>query len=290
MRSIIIVGYDRTPSSERALLEAGREAAWRGATVKVVHAVHRFPAVPSMSYIPLDLEESVSYAASEMAAFGAGNLRSRYPGLTVESEAVAGAPHEVLTAAARNADLLVLGSRGRGGFTELLLGSVALRTLAHSICPTMVVRAGERESRDTVLVAVDIEDAGDAMLNFAFAEATARSAHLHVLSVQDMGWARAYTGDTEESRSLSAQAVTDAEKRLDQVLYQWRAQYPEVQVDTEVIDGNPGAVLVDAARRADMVVVGAHRHGGGRPGVRLGPIAHTLLHHADCPVVVVPRA
>ena len=171
-----------------------------------------------------------------------------------------------------------------------MLGSVSLRTLTHTSCPTMVVRGAEHPAHDVVLVAIDLEDPADAMLNFAFAEAGRRSALLRAVSAWDMSWARWYYPDTEEVRKACAQAVAKAGTLLDRKLYTWRAQYPEVRIEPEVVDGAPGAVLTAAAEQADLVVAGAHRLGDGYDGLRLGPVAHTLLHHADCPVVIVPRS
>lgn len=141
MRSTIVVGYNRTLPSGRALLEAGREAELRGADIIVVHAFD-----PGSDAHPnAGTEAAVREAAAGTAAFGAGVLRHRYPRLAVHSEAIAGAPHEVLATAARRADLLVLGVRGEAGGTGgQRLGPVPELTLARTPCPTMVVRGPER--------------------------------------------------------------------------------------------------------------------------------------------------
>ena len=288
----VVVGYDHTPSSERALAAAGREAAWRGASVTVVHAFHWVPAATPMTYAPLRVEETVKEAATEIATLGGDFLRYRYPGMTVHEEVVSGAPAQVLATAARDADLLVVGDRGRGGFADLLLGSVSLRTVGQAPCPVMVVRGGEdeeREPRDTILVAVDIEDPADEVLDFAFAEASRRSARLKAINVWDISWA-VYVADSDEARRASLQAVADLESALKRLLAPWQAKYPDVRLDYEAADGTPSAVLNRATTDADLIVAGAHRHGGGRDGVWVGPIAHALLQHAACQVAIVPRA
>jgi len=76
-----------------------------------------------------------------------------------------------------------------------------------------------------------------------------------------------------------------AEAALTRSLEPWRDKYPDVVAEHELSGGDPATVLVDATAHADLIVVGARRRGGG---VRLGPIAHTLLRHADCSVAVVP--
>lgn len=285
----VVVGYDHTPSSEVALIEAGREATWRGAMVKVVHAAHISAVLIPMTATPPGFKAIAEDTAAKIAALGAGALRERYPGLAVESVGDFGAPPEVLATVSSEAELLVLGSRGLGGFSGMLLGSVVLRTLARTRCPVMVVRGGEHEPRGAVLAAVDVEDPSQTVLDFAFTEAAAGSVPLHAVNVQDLTWARMYVGDTAESRILASEAMGAAEKAVKQLLASGRTRYPDVRVEAAVLDAVPSAALVQATKEVDVVVTGAHRHGGGRPGVRLGPVTHALVHHAHCPVVVVPR-
>lgn len=284
----VVVGYDHTPSSERTLAEAGREADRRGASLTVVHAFHRIPTAPAVTHTPPRVEESVKDAAEEIASLGADFIRYRHPGMTVHEKVAAGAPADILAAAALDADLLVVGDRGRGGFSDLLLGSVSLRTVAHATCPVMVVRGGGHDPRGTVIAAIDIEDPAEELLDFAFAEASARSARLKVLGVWDSSWA-VYVCDDDQVRRASEQAVAAVETALKQLIAPWQAKYPGVRVDVEAGDGSPSAILTSATASADLIVAGAHRHGRGR-GMRVGPIAHTLLQHAECSVAIVPRA
>ncbi|GAA2008884.1 universal stress protein [Catenulispora subtropica] len=302
MKPTVVVGYDRTPPSERALIEAGREAAWRGASVTVVHAFHWMPVTAPMTYVPMSVQRSLTTAAEEAAADAVHTLNHRYPGMKVESAVVAGPAADALTEASRDADLLVLGNRGRGGFTGLLLGSVSTRALAFASCPTMIVRGTPRDLLDTIVLALDAEDPAEELLEFAFAEASHRDARLRVVNARDLDWgraARAEQGDAqdagkaeeaEEADRARAQVLTDVRGALGRLLSPWLTRHPRVRLSTEVADGTPGAVLTAATTHADLVIVGAHRHADGHPGMRLGPVTQTLLHHADCPVVVVPRA
>jgi nucleotide-binding universal stress UspA family protein len=289
MQSTVVVGYDHMPPSERALLEAAREAAWRGAALTVVTAFQWLTPTPPMTFSPLDMEASVGKSAAEIAEHGADVARSRYPGMTVTAVAEDGPAAATLAAAARSAELLVVGNRGRGGFAGLLLGSVSVRALSDSSVPTMVVRGSERGPRDLVVAAVDVEDPGDTTLEFAFAEASRRGARLEVLNAWDMPWFLEDTQRAVDFDGVFRQAVADRDADLKAVALAWQAGFPDVRVTERVVDGSPAAVLVEASRRADLVVVGAHRRSDGRPGMRVGPVAHSLAHHADCPVVVVPR-
>lgn len=288
MKSTVVVGYDRTPHSERALVQAAREAAWRGASLTVVHAYNWMPPTTPMTYPPASVEQSILSSAEEIAEHGADVARSRFPGMHVEARAMSGSAAEVLTTTARGADLLVVGNRGRGGFAGLLLGSVSMRALTESCVPTMVVRGELRDPHDVILVAVDIDEPADELLDFAFTEASRRGARLEAVTVSDTTWATEY-GESDEIRHAAAQAATDLDAALEAVVHIWHAKHPDVRVSHSVAGGTPAAVLTAATAHADLIVVGAHRHGDGRHGMRLGPIAHALAHHAECPVVVIPR-
>jgi nucleotide-binding universal stress UspA family protein len=289
MESIVVVGYDRSPHSERALVQAAREAAWRGAALTVVHAYSWMPPTTPTTFTPADIEESVRRGAEEIAEHGADLARSRFPGMHVEARAIAGGAAESLASTARGADLLVVGDRGRGGFTGLLLGSASLRALTESCVPTMVVRGAHRDPHDVILVAIDIADPADELLDFAFTEAARRGARLEAVTVWDISRAAEYAGDTDTIRHGAAQATADLDAALDAVVRTWHAKHPEVRVSHQVADGTPAGVLTAATSHADLIIAGAHHQSGGRHGMRVGPIAHALLHHADCPVVVVPR-
>ena len=291
MQSTVVVGYDQTPHSERALVEAAREATWRGASLVVVNA-YAFTSMPTATpvpYVPIAHNETIQQVAAEIAEHGAEIVRSRFPAVPVESKVFSGVPGYSLATAARAADLLVVGNRGRGGFAGLLLGSVSMRALTESCVPTMVVRGQERDPQGVVLAAVDIEQPADDLLDFAFAEASRRGARLEAVTAWDMSWAADYAGDSEEVRRATDQATADLDAALDALVHTWSAKYPDVQATHRVADGTPPAVLTEASRHADLLVVGARHHGDGRHGMRVGPVGHSVLHHADCPVVVVPR-
>jgi len=180
-----------------------------------------------------------------------------------------------------NADLLVVGHRGRGGF--LRRGSAALRTVARATCPALVVRGSEHRRRGTVVAAVDVGDHAEELLDFAFTEAASRGARLKAVSAPAAQWPRL------SARRASGHAAERAEEALEHLLESWPERYPDVVTDHELIEGSPTAFLTGATTYADLIVVGAHRRADGRHGMKLGPVAKTLLQHADCPVAVVPH-
>lgn len=290
MKPTVVVGYDRSPSADRALAQAGREAAWRGAAVEVVTAFHWIAVTTPVAYVPMNVEAALKTGAEEMANAGARWLREHQPGMSVGSRAIAGATADVIASAARNAELLVLGNRGRGGFAGLLLGSVSTRTLGFASCPTMIVRGTPTEPAGSIVLGLDIDDPGEESIEFAFAEAALRRARLRVISAWGVDRAGGFDpGIAAEIALAKARTAVGARTTLETLLNPWPAKYPDVRLDIEVTDDTPGAALVKAGETAGLIVAGAHRRGDGGLGMRVGPIAHAVLHHAQCPVVIVPR-
>jgi nucleotide-binding universal stress UspA family protein len=218
-------------------------------------------------------------AAAERAARTA-------PGLLIDSDPLNGEPARAITESGSGAQMLVLGSRGIGAFTALLLGSVSRYATSHASCPVVAVRDEAPSPHGLVGVGVgDLDTCGDA-LTFGFEEASLRKASL--LAVH--AW---HTPQTDISRAgqMSAapeqQAVAaDAGRHLTALLDEWRAKYPDVPVSQEVVHGHPGRALVSLSARADLAVVGRHTRHPGLPGP--GSVRPAVLNHAHGPVVTVP--
>lgn len=287
----VVVGVDDVDQSSHALDLAGREAELRGAPLLIAHAYHRIPpglaavadaagAVPAGTVLEADAEPLAG--ALEL-------VDADHPEVEARAHVLSGSPGSALAALAGDASLLVLGHRGRGGFAGMLLGSVALRTLARARCPVAVAR-GKRRAMNRVLVGLDVEDAakGRAPLGFAFAEAVARGAELAVLHVwEDRGY---FYPDPMGDYTRDHLTTLDSEHhgRLEEMLEPWRREHPDVVVDVVIEGGSASRGLVDASGYADLLVVGGRPHGDGE-GMRVGGLAYALLHHARCPVVIVPE-
>ena len=140
-KPFIVVGTDGSPHAERALEFAAEEARRRDAIVHVVTAWHVPAAVYRPGFAPTvnpSLEESTQEAAEDVAARAAEDLRAQ--GLEAETSVCHGQAADALVQQAEGADLLVVGSRGHGGFSGLLLGSVGQQCAQHAPCPTVIVR------------------------------------------------------------------------------------------------------------------------------------------------------
>jgi nucleotide-binding universal stress UspA family protein len=291
MDAIVVVGYDESPASQEALEAAAQEAELRGAELVLVHAFHWVVPASPVSVVPRDLEEGCREAAELIAARGLMHARARHPDLRVRTHTVAGDASDTVTTAAADADLLVVGTRGRGGFQGLLLGSVAQRIVAKAPCPVLVTRARTAEPRGRVLAALDVAEDNAELLEFAFGEAERRGLALHALHVWGDPWSRDYDV-REDAVAAAKRTIEDLEQRTADSLRPFRDRFAHVSADAVVYTGSIGKLLVQASSTADLVVVGARRqrHAGGmKPGgMRIGPAAHTLLMHSECPVALVP--
>ena len=285
----IVAGTDGSEESLRAVGWAAREAALRGAPLRIVSAEEAPPGMISragpdeqkrVTDVLLGERDHALTAAAERAAKTAA-------GVLIDTDVVTGSVDDAVTQAGSGALMLVLGSRGRGEFTALVLGSVSRYAASHASCPVVVVRDEPPSPYGLVGVGVaDLDSCGDA-LTFAFEEASLRQASLLALHA----W---HTPPTEISRAGSAphesaaEASAGAAGHLTSLLDDWRAKYPGVQVSQEVVHGHPGRALVGLSARADLVVIGRSAGHSGRPG--RGSIRHALLSHAHGPVVTVPSA
>ena len=136
----IVVGIDGSESSQRALEWAAAEARLRGAPLRVVHS---WLEVFVDGYFPAPAiyeREAIEQAAQELLDKSVASIPSGSPELSVQGVLVHGQPEVVLLDQADDADLVVVGSRGRGGFAGLLMGSVSQRVVHHAPCPVVVVR------------------------------------------------------------------------------------------------------------------------------------------------------
>lgn len=288
MNTTVAVGFDRTPSSEFALHVAAREADRRGGSLVVITAYH-WPTPPG-PWPPASAttEADARKAAEEIAEYGANQVRPHCPDLPIEPRAAAGYAGRVLAEAGRTADLLVVGNRGTGGFHGLRLGSTSLRALAGTCCPVIVVRGNALDVHQRIVAAVDIDQDCDAVLDFAFDEAARRRAGLTVMHIWDEPWIVYYGQQDPGTAEDIARIQREREDRLAALVRSAGAHHPAVHAFHQVGTGSTAGLLVDASQRADLLVTGARRHADGRHGLLLGPVTQVLLHHAHCPVAVVP--
>ncbi|MGW1124472.1 universal stress protein [Streptomyces sp. NPDC002526] len=289
MRLPVVVGVDGSEPGLEAVDWAADESVRHGLPLRVVHASlwERYEGVLPARTSDRPFDEVV---AENIVAVAAERARRRAPDLDVTAEVLAEDPAGALLREAAEAAAVVVGSRGRGGFASLLLGSVGLIVAARSRGPVVVVR-GDREARDSrhgrILVGIAEHDEDPPVLRFAFREAAARDAELDAVCV----WRRP-AHEPAAHPLMSGGGAGHHEGRaaevLDRTLEPVARAYPGVRLRRSTVEGVPHRVLTERSAAADLLVVGARRR-HGLVGLELGRVAHRSLHHASCPVAVVPN-
>ncbi|MFB8248922.1 universal stress protein [Streptomyces sp. NPDC055952] len=290
MTKPVVVGVDGSPSSLDAAETASGEARIRGAELRLVHAFGRSSAHlpaggPPWSPAGTGVRELVdgTLAVAERRA------RDAAPHVAVTRDVTLGDPLAVLEIASRTASLVVVGSRGLGAVGGLLLGSTSVHLAAHSHCPVLVVR-GRPHPAGPLVLAVDESPVSGHAARFAFTEAHLRGVGLTLLHVCRPGDPEAYDGPADPPFVTYDEALlrTKAEHVLDTVLAGRAERYPDVTVTRRTVVGRVRHSVVEASAGAQLLVVGARGH-GGFTGPLLGSVSQAALHHAHCPVAVVPH-
>ncbi|MFG2269662.1 universal stress protein [Streptomyces chartreusis] len=295
----VIAGVDGSAESLAAAEWAAREAVRRDRPLRLVHAWNWHPRQGAGE----PATAAQRYLGRRALRQAEDRIRRTCPGAKLDDEQIEGPATTALLRAAACADLLVLGSRGLSGFTGFLIGSVALGVVARATTPVVLVREGEEASdehlsaddgspsvrtgyRDVVL-GIDLGDPCDEVIEFAFEAARVRGARLRVVHAWQTP-SPPGLGPGEVGLVNGPEQADEWLAFLTAVLNQWRDKYPEVEVAETVTEGRARSVLVRAATGASLLVVG--RRMTERPaGPRIGPITHAAIHHAGCPVAVVPH-
>lgn len=283
-RTDVVVGFDGSAPSRTALRHAVAQARLRGAPVRVIAAFDynwqggRFGGVEV-------LEQAVRQNFQTMVDEAIVEIRTTTPGLAITGAAVLGSAGPVLADASRAAALVVVGNRGHGGFGGLMLGSVGQHVATHARCPVIVVRGTVDTTDGPIVVGADGSDRADHTLSVAFEEAARRGTALIAIRAYQLPVPHGLMSigtvpfDPAELKRAAAEALATSVRP-------WREKYPDVKVETLVAQGSAGRVLVDVSSTAGLVVVGSRGH-GAIAGTLLGSVGLQLLHHADCPVLIV---
>ncbi|MFI7317066.1 universal stress protein [Streptomyces venezuelae] len=282
----LIIGVDGSDPSLRALDWAVDKAAAHGVPLRVVHASRWEWYEGHTPSFDIN-RSSVQVLSEHIVASAVERAQSRVTSVQVTGEVLPEDPALALVRVGAEAGAVVLGSRGHGELAELLVGSVSLSVAARATVPVIVVR-GEAKNvtggfRTVVLGVDDARDSASAV-EFAFQHALTTHASLTVLHAwrcpaREM--ADIPLADPEEHQGR-------AEEQVELAVREAMTAHPEVTVHRRAVEGHPRTVLLDAAREADLLVVGARRR-KGHVGMQLGPVNHAVLHHAACPVAVVPH-
>jgi nucleotide-binding universal stress UspA family protein len=278
MASRIVVGVDGSPGAVRALAWAGAEADRSGAELTIVGA-WVYGGFGDDVLTQEDAELVVEQAAASVA--------DQYPAVSVKHLLCKESAAHSLIEASRGADLLVVGSRGFGGFRSLLLGSVGQHCLTHSPCSVAIIRGHDDAQTNTsatnphrIVVGVDGSDGSNLALDWAAIEASRTGALLEVVG----SWV--FPGTSGYVFAAVVGVPEAAREVVDEALARVARVAPHVATMGKTSEDPPAVSLVNASRGADLLVVGSRGLGAFR-GLLLGSVGHHLAMHAHGSVVVV---
>jgi nucleotide-binding universal stress UspA family protein len=288
----IVVGVDGSESGARAVSWALDEAVLRGLPVRLVHVMPRWAFEMPETGRHAAVGRWAREEASDLLTRTWEDARRQKPSVEVVSQLLPGDPRTVLLTASTHEAMLVVGSHGTGGFSGMLLGSVAAGVAGRASCPVVVVRHPPQiADSGEIVVGVDGSLHSRAALEMAYAEAACRSGPVRAV----YAW-RKLTGAIWDRLPFSADAAAlygthrnenDARRMLAEAIAGLAERYPDVKLVEQVEHGHPVDVLIQASTAAELLVVG-HRAGHAVAGLTLGSVARGVLHHARCPVAIVP--
>ncbi|MEU9882306.1 universal stress protein [Streptomyces phaeochromogenes] len=278
----ITVGADGSAESLAAVHWAAREAVRRSLALRVVHAWEKSDGEDRTG----DVRDALAETAREVT--------DRHADLPVTTDVLEGDRVEALVAAAADAETLVLGTRGHGAIVGFLLGSVGQQVVAESERPVVLVRAGdlaesEAAGREIVVGQQGGPDDSAAALEFAFETAAARGAAVRVVRAWSLPTVFTFSPGSLRLADEAGGLEQYEKKALAEALLPLTERFPDVRVTQHVEMGSAGEVLLTAAAPAQLLVVGRRAHRSA-VGARVGSVAHAAMHHAPCPVAVVPPA
>jgi nucleotide-binding universal stress UspA family protein len=289
MSRAIAVGVDGSEESLAAADWAAREAALREVPLRIVHA---------WLWQPLDVpvvqdRQTQAEAADAVLREARTRVAAKYPDLALTSEVVQDTAVAALLAEAEESGMLVLGSRGHGALVGFLLGSYGQQVIAAATRPVVSVRSRDAQALRKTGGEVVVGQQGtpqdsDAVLGFAFEAAAARGAAVRAVRAWSLPPIYAYGPGSMRLADEAGGLEPFEGKALSEALAPWRERFPHVTVTEHIEIGSAGQVLLSAASDAQLLVVG-RRARRGPVGTRIGSVAHAALHHAPCPVAVVPH-
>ncbi|MGG7569343.1 universal stress protein [Streptomyces sirii] len=292
---IITVGLDGSPESLAAAQWAADEADRRQFVLRLLHAWILLAAEAADT--PPDRDQNAG--ARRIVRQAVEEVRERHPHLQIIEDLVGSEAEPALLRAADESRMVVLGSRALGMWESFALGDVSLDVVGRAEGPVVLVRggagakperAGSAGDRDgpgpRIVVGVSLNGPCDPLLAFAFDAAVSRGLPLQAVHGRALP-VHAYAPWGVDP-DVAAEVAKEADGELRDAIRPWRERFPDVPVELTVLPESPTRAIVQTAPGAELLAVGRRRH---RPLLvpRVGPVAHAAIHHATCPVAVVPH-
>lgn len=282
----IVVAVDGSPASNAAVVWAARDAARRTIPLTLFHAVvtptSTWPPVPYPDSLLVKLEDDCRQQLAHAHKL-ADEAMPADRKVTVTEEFVYSSPALALIKLSDDAEMIVIGSSGRGLLARAVLGSVSSTVVRHANCPVAVIRDEDvpDPQHGPVLVGIDGSPASELATAIAFDQASRRGVDLVALHA----WSDVAV---LELPALDWEAVeAEAERSLAEALAGWQERYPDVAVRRVLVRDLPAQQLIQQSKstEAQLVVVGSHGR-GGLTGLILGSVSNTVLHSVRVPVIV----
>jgi len=278
----VVVGTDGSPPARHATDWAAVVAKSRAVPLLLVSVVSPQSTIARVSPSAQEhLAEAVAEAERLLAAESA-IMRESHPDLTLQTAVLVGSPAEVLVAATRDAELVVVGARGQSAsFGVRSLGGFSDAVATHAEGPVAIVPEGAGDHDGPIVVGVDDAPEARAAIRvaFDFARRTRRTVvayHAYQIVVSRSR----YHNPTPEEREAELSV------EVDEIVKPIAADFPAVTWERSIVHHHPVWGLVEASKTASVVVLGS-RGRGGFASLLLGSTSREVLRNAECPVFVV---
>ncbi|MBF9009915.1 MULTISPECIES: universal stress protein [Corynebacterium] len=288
---IVVVAVDGSEASKNAVRWAANTAMKRGIPLRIASSY----TVPQFLYAegmvpPKELFDDLQAETLEKIEAARAVAHEVAPDIKIGHTIAEGSPIDMLLEMSHDVTMVVMGSRGMGGLSGMVMGSVSASVVSHASCPVVVVREDNQVTESTkygpVVVGVDGSEVSQKATHYAFAEAAARGAELIAVHTWMDMQVQASLAGLSAAQAEWAEVEKEQGVLLTERLAEFQAEYPDVPVKKVIARDRPVRALADAAAGAQLLVVGSHGRGGFK-GMLLGSTSRALLQNAPCPMMVV---
>lgn len=288
---IVVVAVDGSEASQNAVRWAANTAMKRGIPLRIASSY----TVPQFLYAegmvpPKELFDDLQAETLEKIEAARAVAHEVAPDIKIGHTIAEGSPIDMLLEMSHDVTMVVMGSRGMGGLSGMVMGSVSAAVVSHASCPVVVVREDNQVTESTkygpVVVGVDGSEVSQKATHYAFAEAAARGAELIAVHTWMDMQVQASLAGLSAAQTEWAEVEKEQGALLTERLAEFHAEYPDVPVKKVIARDRPVRALADAAAGAQLLVVGSHGRGGFK-GMLLGSTSRALLQNAPCPMMVV---
>ncbi len=288
---IVVVAVDGSEASKNAVRWAANTAMKRGIPLRIASSY----TIPQFLYAegmvpPKELFDDLQAESLEKIEQARAVAHEVAPELKIGHTVAEGSPIDMLLEMSHDVTMIVMGSRGMGGLSGMVMGSVSASVVSHAACPVVVVREDNQVTESTkygpVVVGVDGSEISQKATHYAFAEAHARGAELIAIHTWMDMQVQASLAGLSAAQTEWAEVEKEQGALLSERLQAFQEEFPDVPVKKIIARDRPVRALSDAAEGAQLLVVGSHGRGGFK-GMLLGSTSRALLQSAPCPMMVV---